>query len=484
MLSNRLSLCADFVTGRGVVCDVGTDHAQLAAELVLKGKCSRVIASDIKQGPLSAAAKTVEKYNISDKVQLVLSDGLKDIPDNDDISDVVIAGMGGETIASILGECDWVKHGVNLVLQPMTKVPFLRKWLYDNGFQINSEKLAEDNGKLYTVINAEWRAVLKKLSEAQTIRGFFNCTDPLAERYYHIQSSRLEKLAEAMENTGKPYDAFHLKSISNIVKNDFQRVSVYDIYNYLDSLYPFNSQEKWDNSGLLVDNIYMECSSVLLSLDIDYRACFRAYCYGAELIISHHPVIFEPLKKLRCAEPVYYLVRNDIAAICMHTNLDKAAGGTNGVILRKLREQFDFEKEPEMFESCGDGYGFGYVCDLDREVDTEEFGRVLKEIFGCEVVRFNSNHNKNVKRFAFCSGSGGSMLELAAEKDCDAYITGDVKHDVWIDSNNKGITVFDCGHFHTENLVLEELRYVLEQKFPQIEFIIDDSPADPVSYIK
>ena len=75
------------------------------------------------------------------------------------------------------------------------------------------------------------------------------------------------------------------------------------------------------------------------------------------------------------------------------------------------------------------------------------------------------------------------MLDIAVNSGCDAYITGDVKHDVWIDANNKCITLYDCGHFNTENIVLEELRYTLEKQFPQLEVIIADSSSDPVLYI-
>lgn len=76
------------------------------------------------------------------------------------------------------------------------------------------------------------------------------------------------------------------------------------------------------------------------------------------------------------------------------------------------------------------------------------------------------------------------MLGEAVSRDCDAYITGDVKHDVWIDANNSGITLYDCGHFHTENPVLEEFRYVLERNFPLLDVIIAGSSADPVDYIR
>ena len=168
----------------------------------------------------------------------------------------------------------------------------------------------------------------------------------------------------------------------------------------------------------------------------------------------------------------------------MHTNLDISSGGTNGVILKKLADKYEFEGEAEPFEDCGGGNTLGYICNLKESVSAEDFGKTLKEIFGCEYVRMNRNCRKNVKRFAFCSGSGGSSLDIAIEKKCDAYITGDVKHNFWIDANNDNFILYDCGHFHTENLVLEELRYVLEKKFPQLEVIISDCSVDPVMYIK
>lgn len=482
MLDERLGLCADFVSGKGIACDVGTDHAYLASELILSGKCSHVIASDINEKPLEFAKNTIDKYNISDKVDLILSDGLKEIP-SENVTDVIIAGMGGETIAAIIKDCDWLKYGVNLILQPMTKLSFLRKFLYDNGYEIKEEKITKDGDKFYIVMKTVWTATLKKLSEVDSIRGFLSEDSVLAQKYHESETERLNKISSSMESNGKNYESVHYKSLGTVVGKGHENISITDIYNYLDSLYPFNTQEKWDNSGLLVENTYMECSKILLTLDIDYKTCFLAYRYGAELIISHHPVIFEPLKRITGNSPVKYLVRNEISAICMHTNLDIANGGTNGVILKKLSERFEFAENPEPFEDCGNGNSLGWVCNLSEYVDAEELGKILKEIFGCKYVRMSTNIRKSVKRIAFCSGSGGSLLGLAMEKNCDAYITGDVKHDVWISANNNNITLYDCGHFHTENIVLEELRYVLEKKFPMLEIIIAQTSTDPVKYI-
>lgn len=485
MLDNRLKMCADMVSGKGIACDVGTDHAYLAAELILSGKCEKVIASDVKEGPLEAAAKTVEKYGIADKVELILSDGLENVP-LDGVSDVVIAGMGGETIADIIGNVS-VDRGdfnkIRWILQPMSKPEILREKLYGYQMKITSEKIIEDGDKLYVVMCAEYNEEWHYLTEAEALFGFFDEDDPLAEKYRTKEAKRLNKVSEALEKAGKKYEAMHYKALACKLENDFREYGIQEIYKYLDELYPFNTQEKWDNSGFLVESREITCNTVILTLDITNAVVAEASCKWAELIISHHPVIFNPLKSIKANEPVHSLIYNNIAAICMHTNLDKSPDGTNGVILRKLSERFELEGEPEIFEECGDGIGFGFVCELKERMRYKEFGAVLKEIFGCNTVRVNSKSAIWIKRFAFCSGSGGSMLSEAVARKCQAYITGDVKHDVWIEADNQHIYVFDCGHFHTENLVLEELRYVLEKKFPQLDVEISARSVDPVDYI-
>ena len=122
MLDKRLRLCADMVLGRRV-CDVGTDHAYLAAALLTEGRCDTAIAADINEKPLAAARATLERAGVSDRCTLILSDGLKSVP-LDGVTDIVIAGMGGELIAKILSESGGL-DGKNLILQPMTRSEFL-----------------------------------------------------------------------------------------------------------------------------------------------------------------------------------------------------------------------------------------------------------------------------------------------------------------------------------------------------------------------
>ena len=152
-LTNRLQAAADFVRSGRKTADVGTDHGYLPAFLVLEGITDCAIAADIGIGPLENAKKTVEKYGLTDNIQLILSDGLEKIPH--DTEEIVIAGMGGTLIAEILGNADWIKNKNNhLILQPMTHSQDVREFLCQNGFYIENEKTTEDSGKAYIVISA------------------------------------------------------------------------------------------------------------------------------------------------------------------------------------------------------------------------------------------------------------------------------------------------------------------------------------------
>ena len=486
MLDNRLKKIAELVSGEGIACDVGTDHAYLAAELINSGKCSKVIASDVKEGPLDAARNTVEKYGIQDKVELVLSDGL-DAVDLTGVTDIVIAGMGGETILEIMARVSRdgrAAEGVKWILQPMTKPEVLRKGMYDCGFALKNDLIVEEGDKLYNIMTADYDPnYLCYLTEAESIMGYLEDEEALTQKYYSREAERCSKVSESLKKAGKAAEAQHYEALAAKLKNGVVSENVNHIAEYLDSLYPFGLQEKWDNSGYLVECPIDECRRILLALDITNEVVDEAIKKQADLVVSHHPVIFEPRKRIMKNDPVYRLIADCIGAICLHTNLDIANGGTNGVILRKLGEKLELAGEPVPFEELGGEKGLGWIIELKDSISGKALAELCKGILGCGVVRTSHCTDMEISRIAFCSGSGGSMLGLAAEKGCDALITGDVKHDVWIDANNLDIAVLDCGHFHTENLVLWELRRVLEERFPRLDIEIAESSADPCEYV-
>lgn len=173
VLDNRLAAAASFVREKSVVSDVGTDHAFLPVSLILAGKSSFAVASDINKGPLERAVSSAEKYGVSDKMEFVLVGG---IPDEEcrkhNVTDIVVCGMGGELIEKIVSSSPYAqKSGVRLVLQPMSFAPELRKCLCYAGFDIVNEKLCKAAGRVYTVICAEYDGIKREYSDAELILG-------------------------------------------------------------------------------------------------------------------------------------------------------------------------------------------------------------------------------------------------------------------------------------------------------------------------
>ena len=152
-LSPRLRTVADLVRPGARLADVGTDHAYLPAALLLEGQIPFAIAADLRQGPLERARATVREYGLTGKAAFRLCDGLRGIRP-DEVDAVAIAGMGGETIAAILEAAPWTREGdVPLILQPMSSMPDLRKWLGENGYRIEEERLAREGAVIYTVLS-------------------------------------------------------------------------------------------------------------------------------------------------------------------------------------------------------------------------------------------------------------------------------------------------------------------------------------------
>lgn len=192
-LDERLAAAASFVRTDRRICDVGTDHALLPCYLCEQGAVS-VVASDVNEKPLEAARANIEKYGFPDRITLIQSDGLRDIPPCDD---VIIAGMGGELIAQIIGGCTFITADTRFILQPMTKAEILRRYLYGNGFEIMQEKGASVSGKAYTVMLVRFTGERKSIDDGFAYFG--KCTDP---RYISKVNSQLKKLANGDPSLG------------------------------------------------------------------------------------------------------------------------------------------------------------------------------------------------------------------------------------------------------------------------------------------
>lgn len=205
VLDSRLSAVAGFVRFGSRAADIGTDHALLPVYLVQRGICTSVIAADIKEGPLERAKANIDFYGLNDKIKTCLCDGLQGI-DKHSVDDIIIAGLGGETIAKIIDAAPWLKFAhYNLVLQPMTMAERLRKYLFDNGFAIEKERAISAGKKLYTVIKAGFDGKVRQYDLARLYVGeIIKQPDAYASQYIKRQIQRLTAKAHGMKAEGRP----------------------------------------------------------------------------------------------------------------------------------------------------------------------------------------------------------------------------------------------------------------------------------------
>ena len=249
-------------------------------------------------------------------------------------------------------------------------------------------------------------------------------------------------------------------------------LTVQDIYDYLDEIMPFSAQEKWDNSGLIVGDKNAEATGIMTCLDITAAAVEEAHSLGVQLIISHHPVIFDPVKTVTSESVVYRLIRYGISAICCHTNADIADCGTNGIAYDMMKDILSLGERTVLDTVCPDGSGIGWICGC-TEISPDELAEKLGTIYkGCPIKY--TAPDKKIRRLAFCSGSGGSLLEEAAAAECDALITGDVKHDRFVEAENRGLALFDCTHYGTEIPFADKTAEYLSEKFHQLAVYSSD----------
>lgn len=206
-LTPRLQAVANFVPQNAALADIGTDHAYLPAWLLGRGQVRRAIAADISQGPLDRAKRTAQQYGCSEQMEFRLCDGLAAIAP-DEVDTIVIAGMGGETIAAILQAASWVfDERYTLILQPMSAQPDLRSWLWHNGFSIQKEQIIREGDKLYNVLLTSYgNATELSLGQEWAGAQYPGMEQPLRSEYL---TRLLEKVDRAMAGISRGKSGLH-----------------------------------------------------------------------------------------------------------------------------------------------------------------------------------------------------------------------------------------------------------------------------------
>lgn len=234
-----------------------------------------------------------------------------------------------------------------------------------------------------------------------------------------------------------------------------------DIIATLEEFAPLSLQLEWDNSGKQVGNFENQCRGAVLTLDVTPEALRRAKSCGANLIISHHPLIFSGLKSITGTSEVERMVieaiRSDIAIYSCHTNIDCAVGGVSWAMARRL--------ELERITSLCDN-GLGCVGELPSQMSVVEFADYVKQEYGLAAVKVNSETAEDcmIRRVVVMGGSGSSEIEDAIAIGADAMVTADLKYHNFQQAAGR-ITLIDIGHFESEIDTLAIFMDVIQKKY-------------------
>ena len=242
--------------------------------------------------------------------------------------------------------------------------------------------------------------------------------------------------------------------------------SIRNIEEFCKKIAPYELADDWDNVGLLVGAEKDNTDKVLLALDITPAVVEEAREIGAGLIVSHHPVIFDPLRALMPDNAVYLLAKYGIGALCLHTNLDRAEQGVNVELGRALGLK-NTALYPEEYLLVGEP---------EQPMTAQAFASLIKARLDAPSVRYTAG---SVTKVAVSSGGGGEGVLFAEKYGFDAFVTGEMKHHLFNDAVSRGIAAFDAGHFSTENIVIEPLRNLLADAFPETEFIVSQKYTCP-----
>ena len=257
-------------------------------------------------------------------------------------------------------------------------------------------------------------------------------------------------------------------------------MKVKDIIRVIEDFAPLSIQEKWDNSGLCIGSPEDSVNGVLLGLDCTPELVDEAVACGADMIVTHHPLIFSGLKRISGEDPVssavMKAVKAGIAIYAAHTNADKVLAGVSGAMAARLGL-----KNVSILDEDGEGTGLGVVGDLPEPLTAMQAVALVKERFSLKVVKSSRPVDGVITRVAMCGGSGGSLIGAARAAGAQLYISGDISYHNFF--TQEGFMLMDIGHYESEIEIVDILFSLIKKNFPTFAVrITQNMHSNPIYY--
>lgn len=279
-------------------------------------------------------------------------------------------------------------------------------------------------------------------------------------------------------------------------------MKISEITDAIEAFAPLAWQEDYDNAGLIVGRPDDEVHAALLAVDVTEEVLDEAEEKGCDMVITHHPIVFRPLKRFNSADYVQRCVeraiRCGIALYACHTNLDSAPGGMSWQLAEQLGigelEVLQPSGKPVVPQAVAEGVcppcsaasdarvGFGVVGNLSEPVGTEAFLRRMQRLLDVRCVRHSDIVRPEVRRVAVCTGAGASMIGDARRAGADLYVTADLKYNDFM-TPDRALTVADIGHFESEYCAIRLLFAVLSKKLLNFAVRKSERSRNPVNYL-
>ena len=245
-----------------------------------------------------------------------------------------------------------------------------------------------------------------------------------------------------------------------------------DITSIIEETYPLTAALSFDHVGLQVGRKDKDVKKIYIALDATSKVINHAVEFGADMIITHHPLIFSPLATVTdndfIGRRVVKMIQNDISYYAMHTNYDVVRMADMAAEIFELEDARVLETTISESENNIE-MGIGKIGTLKEELTLEKCALMVKERLGLDGVKISGDKDSIIKTFAICPGSGKDTIDVAIEKGADVLVAGDMGHHSAIDALERGLSIIDAGHYGTEYIFMEDMKRFLEKKFPDIE---------------